>query len=223
MRLMLALAITLVAAPLTGGEGAAERGSLAVAPTSCTATGAPVTLGGHTTSTYSIDLSAGVTCAFAKPWVTRLSSKPVDPTSGEISDGPPGWYCQRAGRLEKRAEVGSCSHSTATKSFFFSWQPFFSTAPKGCYTKGARVKLRGHSPSTTYGIYELHGVTCAFAKPWVTRLSYRRVDPTTRRISGGPRGWTCYGGGSEKRATLGSCANHTGVKRFYWDVAFGVK
>ena len=52
---------------------------------------------------------------------------------------------------------------------------------------------------------------------------HMRVDPTTRKISGGPLGWTCYGGGNEKRATLGSCANHTGAKRFYWDVTFGVK
>ena len=222
MRLMLALAITLVAAPLASEEGVAEPGPLA-APTSCTATGARVTSGGRTTSTYSIDLSAGVTCAFAKPWVARLSPEPVNPTSGEISAGPAGWYCQRGGRPEKRAEVGSCSHNTATKSFFFSWQPLFSLTPEGCYANGARVKLSGHPPSTTYAIYELHGVTCAFAKPWVARLSHMRVDPTTRKISGGPLGWTCYGGGKEKRATLGSCANHTGAKRFYWDVAFGVK
>jgi len=223
LKLMLALAITLAAAPLASGEGAAEPGSLTATPTSCTATGARVTIGGRTTSTYSVDLSAGVTCAFAKRWVASLSPQPVDPTSGEISGGPPGWYCQRGGRPEKRAEVGSCSRNTDTKSFFFSWQPSFSTGPEGCFTNGARVKLSGHSPSTTYAIYELHGVACAFAKPWVTRLSYMRVDPTTRRIPGGPRGWACYGGGNEKRAMLGSCANHTGVKRFYWDVSFGVK
>ena len=43
MSLMLALAITLVAAPLASGEGVAEPGPLAT-PTSCTATGARVTI-----------------------------------------------------------------------------------------------------------------------------------------------------------------------------------
>jgi hypothetical protein len=201
-------------------------GQTAAAPTSrtgsgdCTAKGARVTVGSRTTTTYSIEKD-GVTCAFAKPWVNRLSYERVDPTSGEISGGPPGWDCQRGGRPEKRAEVGSCSHSTATRSLYFSWQPSFPASSGECTTKGARVRLKGYRPSTTYVIFEIHGVTCAFAKPWVTRLSYRQVDPITRRISGGPPGWTCYGAGSEKRAENGDCATHTGTSRFYWSAIFG--
>jgi len=200
------------------GEVAAAHAGRTVSG-DCVAKGARVTQGSRTTTTYSVELN-GVACAFAKSWVTRLSSMRVDPSSGEIPGGPPGWFCQRAGRPETRAQVGSCSHNLATKSVFFAWQPSFPSSSGECTAKGAPVTLKGYGTSTTYGIFALHGVTCAFAKRWVTRLSYRPVNPTTRRISGGPSGWICYGAGSEKHATTGNCATPNATRRFHWDALF---
>jgi hypothetical protein len=218
---ILALVVILAVSAPGIDEMAAARAAQ-TASGECTAKGARVTRGSRTTTTYNVELN-GVTCAFAKPWVTRLSSMQVDPSSGEIPGGPPGWYCQRAGRPEPRAQVGSCSHSLATKSVFFAWEPSFATSSVECTAKGAPVRLKGHGTSTTYGIFALHGVTCAFAKRWVTRLSYRLVNPTTRRISGGPSGWICYGAGSEKHATTGDCATPNATRQFHWDARFRIK
>jgi len=220
-RPILALVVMLALSAL-GIDEMAGASAARTASGPCTAEGARVTQGSRTTSTYNVELN-GVTCAFAKSWVTRLSSMRVDPSSGEIAGGPPGWYCQPGGRPETRAQMGSCSRNLATKSVSFTWEPLFATSTGECTTKGAPVRLQGHGTSTTYGIFALHGVTCAFAKRWVTRLSYKPVNPTTRRISGGPSGWICYGAGSEKRGTTGDCATPNATRQFHWDARFRIR
>jgi hypothetical protein len=184
-------------------------------------------VGGSTTTRYVVTPNH-VTCTFANRWVTRLSYERGAPFSGVISGGPPGWHCF-ATDAGKRAASGSCTDDTGTKSF--SWNASFSQppAPALCIAKGAPfTPTPGGSAITHYKI-DVHGVTCAFAKPWVTRLSYRRValvytrlsNGTRRasaRIPGGPQGFECEASTLEahQRARMGACHNRSGSKSFSW-------
>jgi hypothetical protein len=89
--------------------------------------------------------------------------------------------------------------------------------PGQCTTKGAPTVLNGQT-TTTYGIV-LDRVTCAFAKPWVSRLSKKPNVLKNRlpHIAGGPRGFNCYGGRSPTpRTPQGACWGTKSTKSFHW-------
>jgi hypothetical protein len=193
----------------------------------CTTSGARVTVGGSTTTRYVVTPNH-VTCAFANRWVTRLSYEQGAPFSGAISGGPPGWHCFAAG-AGKRAASGSCTDDTGARSF--SWAASLSqpAAPRLCIAEGAPfTPTPGGSTITHYKI-DVRGLTCAFAKPWVTQLSYRHVVLVYKRLSngtrqasgqipGGPQGFECVASTLEahQRARVGECHNRSGRKSFGW-------
>lgn len=223
----LALAATLALAALDIEETAAAPASRTLPGyLTCMTRGATVTVGGSTTSLYKV-VPNHVTCAFANPWVSRLSDKQGAAFSGALTGGPSGWHCF-ASEAGKRAASGSCTDNTGAKSF--SWSPSFTETPTvtPCMAKGAAVD---GSPGTANYTISLEGVTCAFAKPWVTRLSYKRVVLTYKTYSngtrqaygvlrGGPPGWVCGSTTSliGKRARVGGCDWKSGnrFKRFNW-------
>jgi hypothetical protein len=79
------------------------------------------------------------------------------------------------------------------------------TDSASCLTQGAR-DIGGKRSTTTYSIEQIRGVTCSFARPWVTRMTYRHLPKSTQAPSGGPPGWYCasqdpglaYSGGCAK-------------------------
>jgi len=228
-RLMLVAAAAMLAVtPLETGESAAGLTSgTASGYLTCTTQGARVTVGGSTTTRYVVTPNH-VTCVFANRWVSRLSYKRGASFSGAISGGPPGWHCFAIG-AGKRASGGSCTNDTGAKSF--SWTASFSQppAPTLCIAGGAPfTPTPGGSTITHYKI-DVRGVTCAFARPWVTRLSYRRVmlvytrlangtRQASGRIAGGPQGYECGASTLEAhlRAHMGACQNKSGTKSFTW-------
>jgi hypothetical protein len=90
------------------------------------------------------------------------------------------------------------------------------TSPARCVASGATWKWRvktGHQ----YKVYP-SGTTCAFARSWATRLSYRPLvlKDGERVILGGPKGWTCRTRFPFPfpRAWAGVCTN--GARAFAW-------
>jgi hypothetical protein len=229
MRLMLVVAVVMLAVVEldTGESTAGPTSRTASGYLTCTTRGAQFTVGGSTTTRYVVTPNH-VTCGFANRWVTRLSYKRGVRFSGALAGGPPGWHCFAAGE-GKPAASGSCTDNTGTKSF--SWAASFTEPPALtlCIAEGAPFKpTRGGSSITHYKI-DVHGVTCAFAKPWVTRLSYRRVVLVNKRlpngtrqasgrIPGGPQGFECGASTLEahQRARMGACHNKSGSKSFSW-------
>jgi hypothetical protein len=225
--LMFALA-TLAVTALGIAEGtAAPTSRTASGYLTCTTTGAAIKVGKTTTTRYAV-VPQHVTCAFANRWVTRLSYKRGAPFSGALSGGPPGWHCF-ATAAGKPAASGSCTDNTGAKSF--SWSASFAgvQASTGCIARGA--PLNSSSRTSDYRI-DLHDVTCAFAKSWVARLTYKRVvlayknhSNGTReaygRILGGPRGFECGTSRLEvhQHARAGSCNTGSGSKSFGWTPA----
>jgi hypothetical protein len=124
MRFMLALAVMLSATAVGIGEGAAVSGSRTVSGR-CWTRGAPVRVGSRTTTRYLV-VPNHVSCAFAKPWVTRLSHKRGAPASAALSGGPPGWDCFTSAP-GKRAATGFCARHTGPKSF--DWSRSIGKAP----------------------------------------------------------------------------------------------
>jgi hypothetical protein len=229
MRGTLVFALAALAVTASGiAEGtAAPTSRTASSYLTCNTTGAAVRVGNSTTTRYAV-VPNHVSCAFANRWVTRLSYKRGAPFSGALSAGPPGWHCF-ATAAGKPAVSGSCTDNTGAKSF--SWSALFATAqaPTGCVARGA--PLSSSSGTSDYRI-DLHGVTCAFAKSWVARLTYKRVvlaykklSNGTRevygRIPGGPRGFECGASRLEvhQRARAGSCYTGSGSKSFGWTPA----
>jgi hypothetical protein len=75
-----------------------------------------------------------------------------------------------------------------------------------CVAQGAR-HVDGKRVTTTYWV-DLGGVTCAFAKPWVAKLTHTRPAKydAEGKLTGGPRGWTCGSGrGYPALAFKGGC------------------
>ena len=193
----------------------------------CTTRGATVTVGGSTTSLYNVE-PIHVTCAFANRWVSRLSHKRGAAFSGALTGGPSGWHCF-ATAAGKHGWSGSCTDNTGAKSF--SWSPSFTQAPTvtACIAKGA--PLYGGSGTSDYKVGSLHNVTCAFARPWVARLTHKRValahtsgsHPLAYgRIAGGPPGFECGTMASlvNKLARSGGCHTKAGSKSFNWQPSF---
>ena len=225
--LVLALTGTLIVAALGVRNVTAAPGSRASRGyETCLVKGAPFTLGPSTTTQYKV-VPVHVTCAFAEHWVRLLSYEQGAKFSGVLSGGPPGWHCF-AGAAGKPASGGSCTDNTGAKSF--SWSASFDDAPPPasylCIGKGA--PLNGSAGRAEYKV-DVFGVTCAFAKLWVARLTSKRLvlahktysNGTRRdyaRIPGGPRGFVCGGSLSSlhQPARSGGCTNLSGTKRFNW-------
>ncbi len=229
MRLMLVVAAVMLAVIELDMRESAAGATLPNASgyLTCTTKGARITVGGSTTTRYVVTPNH-VPCSFANRWVTTLSYKQGAPFSGALSGGPPGWHCFAAG-AGKPAASGSCTDSTGTKSF--SWAASFTQppAPTLCIVKGAPFRPTPGGSSITHYKIDVEGVTCAFAKPWVALLSYKRVvlvykklSNGTRqaigRIPGGPRGFECGASTLEAHqlARAGACHNQSGSKSFSW-------
>ena len=93
----------------------------------CIATGARYTAPGGSTQKY-IVYPAGVTCAFAKPWVSRLTKKPSKRaarhgiTFAWISGGPPGFSCETGLNEVPHAVSGQCRKQKGNvTTASFSW------------------------------------------------------------------------------------------------------
>lgn len=102
-----------------------------------------------------------------------------------------------------------------TVAFNAAAAPSSETASPTCLTQGAR-HVEGTRATTTYAISQIRGVTCAFAKPWVSRITHLHVQANTQ-VSGGPPGWYC-GGSGHPLAWKGACAKTGGY--FYWQPVF---
>lgn len=99
----------------------------------CFATGPKYKYAGGSTTKYDV-AAAGVSCSFAKAWVTRLvRQKPVKTTlsTGQAAGalrGPKGWNCYAAdpaGRaaIPKVAYAGACAPSSAPYNKKIAWSP----------------------------------------------------------------------------------------------------
>jgi hypothetical protein len=119
------LAVLAGAAALTGAAAGAPARSLSI---NCPGylQGSVFSAAGHSTHVYGVEVE-GVSCAFARPWVSRLVT---EPSSGALH-APPGWTCLASpglGRYSKLAAGGGCGPgmfaslaSLAIASTFFGW------------------------------------------------------------------------------------------------------
>ena len=101
MKVILILAcVTTVASATLSVEGAAAKTS-----TTCSGlTGAKWKASGGRTGTKYFAGVRGVTCAFVKPWVARLSG--LHKANATITGGPPGLTCRAAQRQAGEAFYG---------------------------------------------------------------------------------------------------------------------
>jgi hypothetical protein len=121
-RLALVPAAALAASFAAAGmpEEARSAGSAAEAGTAlCLGRGAPWQRGSTRGTRYVVS-STGVTCAFVRPWVARLSAKPVTRSGQRLSGGPAGYVCAATVPLSGKAAVGACGR-TGGKGF--AWAP----------------------------------------------------------------------------------------------------
>ena len=116
--LVAAVLAACAAAPASAREDASLR---AEAATFCLGTGAQWRRGTARGTTYVITVSRGVTCAFAKPWVRRLSGRPAS-RSGQALSGPPGYQCRVTIPFGGKAAGGACGRSSGRG---FGWVPKF--------------------------------------------------------------------------------------------------
>ena len=75
-----------------------------------------------------------------------------------------------------------------------------------CHAQGATPRRRQARHDNV--LVDLGGVTCAFAKPWVAKLTHARPAKydAEGKLTGGPRGWTCGSGrGYPALAFKGGC------------------
>ena len=92
------------------------------------------------TTTYTITEIRGVTCAFARRWVTSLTHKRTK-KAALVSGGPPGWYCGSfAGGL---ASAGACTKAGG----YFRWQPELLPPPSNLRVYD--IKVVGSATFTT--------------------------------------------------------------------------
>jgi hypothetical protein len=91
-----------------------------------------------------------------------------------------------------------------------------SAASRGCVARGATWKWRVKS-GDRYKVYP-SGTSCAFARTWAARLSYRplALEGGERVVPDGPKGWTCRTRFPFPfpRAWAGTCTN--GARAFAW-------
>jgi len=115
--LVAALLAVYAVAPASAREDVSPE---AEAATFCLGTGAQWRRGTARGTTYVITVSRGVTCAFAKPWVRRLSGRPAS-RSGQALSGPPGYQCRVTIPFGGKAAGGACGRSGRG----FGWVPKF--------------------------------------------------------------------------------------------------
>lgn len=111
---------------LAVGVGTGQARSVGSSPTAseatpCIAIGTPWRRGTSRGNKYVITRS-NVTCAFAKPWVTRLSGRPATRPAQRIV-GPRGWICIVTASYNGKAAIGACGRGSGTG---FAWAPKFS-------------------------------------------------------------------------------------------------
>ena len=126
MRCMLMFAVIAAAALAALGVGGTVAAPHSKAPVpKCIATGARYTAPGGSTKKY-IVYPAGVTCAFPKPWVSRLTRnhQEVGSTFAWISGGPPGFSSDTGLNEVPHAFTGQCRKqkgNVTTASFSWNW------------------------------------------------------------------------------------------------------
>ena len=116
--LVVALLAACAATPAAAREDASAE---AEAATFCLGTGAQWRQGTRRGTTYVITVSRGVTCAFAKPWVRRLTGRRAS-RSGQVLAGPRGFQCRVTIPFGGKATGGVCAGSRARG---FGWVPKF--------------------------------------------------------------------------------------------------
>jgi hypothetical protein len=117
--LVAALLAAWTVAPASAREEAAP--DRAEAARFCLGTGAQWRRGPARGTTYVITVSRGVTCAFAKPWVRRLTARPAS-RSGQALTGPRGYQCRVTIPFGGKAAGGACGRSGGRG---FGWVPKF--------------------------------------------------------------------------------------------------
>ena len=118
----IALVAVLLAACVVAPASAREDvRAEAEAATFCLGTGAQWRRGTARGTTYVITVSRGVTCAFAKPWVRRLTARPAT-RSGQVLSGPLGYQCRVTIPFGGKAAGGACGRSGGRG---FGWVPKF--------------------------------------------------------------------------------------------------
>jgi len=101
------LTITLVSA----GSAIASPAASSTVSTTCTGlTGAKWKASGGLTGTKYFAGVRGVTCAFVKPWVARLSG--LHKANATITGGPPGFTCRAGQRQAGEAFYGFSCYGT---------------------------------------------------------------------------------------------------------------
>ena len=120
----LAVFALLVSLAVGAGTGQARPGTSSPSAsqlTPCIGTGASWRRGTSRGNKYVIT-RRNVTCAFAKTWVTRLSSRPATRPAQRIA-GPRGWICIVTAPYAGKAAIGACGRGSGTG---FAWAPKFS-------------------------------------------------------------------------------------------------
>jgi hypothetical protein len=132
-----ALVVGFVVLALGVGAASAAAGG-AAGPAGCgVVTSLKYTYAGRTTTKYAVT-AYGVSCSFAKTWVTRLvpkipAKKPdsTHPFPGAIP-APQGWLCyasdplgRGANVVPKRAYSGACGATSPTPPKKIVWEPLF--------------------------------------------------------------------------------------------------
>ena len=115
------VAVLLAACAVAPASAREDVRAEAEAATFCLGTGAQWRRGTARGTTYVITVSRGVTCAFAKPWVRRLSGRPAS-RSGQALSGPPGYQCRVTIPFGGKAAGGACGRSSGRG---FGWVPKF--------------------------------------------------------------------------------------------------
>ena len=120
--LVLVLAAAFTGALAVAGTPEEARSAASVADARaalCQGTGAPWRRGASRGTRYVIS-STGVSCAFVRPWVARLSAKPVTRSGQRLSGGPSGYVCAATVPISGKAAIGACGRSGGKG---FAWAP----------------------------------------------------------------------------------------------------
>jgi hypothetical protein len=128
------------------------------------------------TSRYAISALSGVSCAFAKIWVARLTHERL-PARVTHPNGPPGWYCGSS--VRGLAWQGGCSGPGART---FTWTALFKPVSPDANLRVYDVRVVGSGTVTykspPYGQATLH---------WVQTVLGLRVRILRPTLIGGAR------------------------------------
>ncbi len=116
--LILVSAAIAASAGMSVGGAAAAPSSPSIASGTCAGLmGAKWKASGGKTGTKYVVGTRGVTCAFVKPWVARLSG--LHKANAMIAGGPPGFTCRAAQRMQGEAFYGfTCYNAPANTKLF---------------------------------------------------------------------------------------------------------